>query len=279
MGWELPSVGAACSLCLMLPLAIKWKLPKTPAIVGIASTTLMAAVPFFWVYPLCGTGWGLVACASAQTALALALALSLMLLRFWRDPDRVPPEEDGIVLSAADGEVLYVRAVAGETTPLVTKRGKDYPLRELMGTSLLASAAYVIGVEMSFLDVHVTRCPVAGKVRLLKHIGGRYLSLRREDAPFVNERHTTIIENASLTVAVVQVASRLVRRVESFLAVDERVRAGQRLGMIRLGSLVAVVLPKREGLTIAVQPGDRVTAGVSVLARYRPGEGGPRIET
>jgi len=191
-----------------------------------------------------------------------------MMVRFWRDPERVPPEKNGVVLSAADGKVIYVRNVDEGSTPLVTKGGRDYLLRELTGTSLLASAAYVIGVEMNMLNVHVTRCPIAGQVKLQKRIEGKFISLRKREAPFVNERLTTIIENASLTVAVVQVASRLVRRVESYLRVGETVGAGQRLGMIRFGSLVAVVLPKRDDLRIAVNPGDRVKAGVSVLARY-----------
>ncbi len=68
--------------------------------------------------------------------------------------------------------------------------------------------------------------------------------------------------------AVVQVASRLVRRVESYLSIGETVGAGQRLGMIRFGSLVAVVLPQREDVRIEVKPGDRVTGGISVLAHY-----------
>ena len=238
------SLGAAFSLLLMLVLTMKWKLPKMPALLGIAATTLAAAALFLCVYPLCGTGWGVAACVLTQTATALILALALMMLRFWRDPDRVPPETEGAVLSAADGEVLYVWTVDDGATPLVTKRGKDYLLTELMGTSLVASAAHVIGVEMTFLDVHVSRCPIAGQVRLLKHIPGKFLSLRKEEALFANERHTTIIENAFLVLAVVQVASRLVRRVESYLSVDQAVGAGQRLGMIRFGSLVAVVLPK-----------------------------------
>ncbi len=278
MSWGLLGVGGACSVCLMLPLAAKWKLPTIPAVVGIASATLMAAVPFLWVYPLCETEWGLVACVFAQAALTFALGLSLMLIRFFRDPDRVPPEADGVVLSPADGEVLYVRTVAGETTPVVTKRGRSYRLSELTGSELVEGPVQVIGVEMTFLDVHVTRCPTAGRVRLLKHIKGEFLSLRREESPFVNERHTTVIESPSMVGAVVQVASRLVRRVESFLAMGETVRAGQRLGMIRFGSLVAVVLPKSAGLSIEVAPGDRVTAGVSVLARLGGAEGERIVE-
>jgi phosphatidylserine decarboxylase len=247
---------------------MKWKLPKLPTLVGAIAATLAAAFPFFWIYPLCQTNLCSAVAVFGQIALSLTFALSLMMVRFWRDPERVPPNDEGVVLSAADGKVLYIRDLDKGSTPLVTKHGRDYLLTELTGTNLLANSVHVIGVEMSFLDVHVNRSPVAGQVRLLKHIGGRFMSLGREESPFVNERLTTIIENASLTVAVVQVASRLVRRVESYLNIGETVNAGQRLGRIWLGSLVVVVLPKRGDLRIEVKPGDRVKAGISVLARY-----------
>lgn len=268
MNWELTALGVVSSILLMLALAIKWKLPKLPTLAGAVAVSIAAALPFFWIYPMCGRGLGLMLAVLGQIALALALGLGLLMWRFWRDPERVPPEEDGIVLSAADGKVLYVRTIDDGSTPLVRKSGRDYLLRELTGTNLLGSAVYVIAVEMSFLDVHVNRCPIAGQVRMLKHIEGRFMSLGKDEAPFVNARLTTIIRNASLSVAVVQVASRLVRRVESFLTLDERVGAGQRLGMIRFGSLVAVIVPQTNGVRIEAKPGERVTAGVSVLARY-----------
>jgi phosphatidylserine decarboxylase len=268
MNWELTLLGAPSSMLLMLLLATKWKLPALPTLVGTITAALAAALPFFWIYPLCQTNLCSAVAVFGQIALSLTFALSLMMLRFWRDPERVPPNDEGVVLSAADGKVLYVSEVDEGSTPLVTKHGRNYLLRELTGTKVLASTAHVIGVEMSFLDVHVNRSPVAGQVRLLKHIGGRFMSLGREESPFVNERLTTIIENASATVAVVQVASRLVRRVESYLNIGETVNAGQRVGRIWLGSLVVVVLPKRADLRIEVKRGDRVKAGVSVLARY-----------
>ena len=276
MSWELPVLGATSSMLLMLVLTMKWKLPKLYALAGATTATFAAAFPFFWIYPLCQTSGGLAVAIFGQIALALALALSLMMARFWRDPERIPPNEEGVVLSAADGKVLYVKDVDEGSTPLVRKHGRSYVLRELTSIGLLATAAHVIGVEMNFLDVHVNRCPIGGQVKLLKHIGGRFISLGKAESPFVNERLTTVIENASLTVIVVQVASRLVRRVESYLSMGETVSMGQRLGMIRLGSLVAVVLPKREDVRIEVKPGDRVKAGTSVLARY--GADGERVE-
>ncbi|MFQ5854689.1 MAG: phosphatidylserine decarboxylase [Anaerolineae bacterium] len=268
MRWETVVLGVLASFALLLALATKWKLPLRLALTGIAMAVLGVVIPFLWIDSQLDTAWSLAVALVAQIGGSVSAAMTLAMICFWRDPDRTPPEQDGVILSAADGEVVYITAVDEGSTPLVTKGGRDYPLRELTGTSLPASAAYVIGVEMNLLNVHVNRCPIAGQVKLLKHIEGRFMSLRKDEAPFVNERLTTIIENVSLTVAVVQVASRLVRRIESYLSMGEIVSVGQRLGMIRFGSLVAVVLPKREDLVIDVKIGDRVTAGVSILARY-----------
>jgi phosphatidylserine decarboxylase len=271
-------VGFGLSLAAMLLFAAKWKIPTRVALLGGGAAAAVAAILLALVYPSApvGTGLvparfvGLVASLFAQVALSLVLAFALLMLAFWRDPERVPPETAGVVLSAADGNVLYITAVGEGTTPLVRKNGRDYLLSELTGIGSLAGAAYVIGVEMSFLDVHVNRCPIAGQVRLLRHIEGQFLSLRKEEAPFLNERLTTVIEGPTLSVATVQVASRLVRRIQSFFRLGQVVTAGQRLGMIRLGSLVAVVLPQRADVEIEVKPGDRVIAGVSILARYSP---------
>ncbi len=268
MNLGLPVLGATCSALLMLALAIKWKLPKPLASVGIAAVVLLAALPFVWIYPRFESQFLLGVVVLCQISLALAFGLLLLLLRFWRDPERVPPETDRVVLSPADGEVSYVWNIAEDSPIVVSKSGREYRLDELASISLAPDAVSVVGVGMSFLDVHVNRCPIPGQVKLTKHIAGKFMSLRKDEAPFVNERFTTVIESDSLNVAVVQIASRLVRRVQSYLEVGETVSAGQRLGMIRFGSLVAIIIPDREDVQIVVTPGDRVRAGLSVLARY-----------
>ena len=84
----------------------------------------------------------------------------------------------------------------------------------------------------------------------------------------MNERVTTIIDSGTFKIAVVQIASRLVRRIASYLGEGDMVQIGQRIGMIRLGSQVDVAIPEIENLRINVKPGDEVRAGVSVIARY-----------
>jgi phosphatidylserine decarboxylase len=264
----LPALGAALSALLMLALAMKWKLPRLQALTGIAAVAILTALPFVWIYPLSRSGSRVGVVALGQISAALAFGLLLVLLRFWRDPKRVPLETEGVVLSAADGEVVYLWNLSEDSATVVSKAGMSYRLDELTGTKLATGAVHVIGVGMSFLDVHVNRCPISGQVKLMTHIPGRFMSLGKDEAPFVNERLTSVFENDSLNVAVVQIASRLVRRVRSDLKVGQTVGAGQRLGMIRFGSLVAIIIPDREDVQIQVRPGDHVMAGLSVLARY-----------
>lgn len=267
---RLTALGSLLSALALFPVAWKWKIPLRTTAVGVVSSVLLAALPFLRLHRARRGPAGTAVALAAQAGLTGLAALALAMQRFWRDPERTPPPGEGLVLSAADGEVIYVRTAAANDAPLVTKQGRDYRLGELLGTDLVSGEAHVIGVEMNLTDVHVNRCPIPGRVSLRRHIGGRFISLRREEAPFVNERFTTVIENPDLVVGVVQIASRLVRRIVSYLDEGESVAAAQRLGMIRFGSLVAVVVPKRPGVRLAVQVGDRVQAGVSALARYTP---------
>jgi len=261
--------GVLLSAGILFLVAWKWKIPAMPAIVGGGAATLAAAGAFWWLSTSLDAPWEPIADVLGQPALALLVGLSLLMVRFWRDPDRQPPTQEGVVLSAADGQVIYIREVDANKTPLVTKSGRDYSLTELTGTSLLAHPVYVIGVEMTFMDVHVNRCPISGQVKLLEPIEGKFISLRKDEAPFINERFTTIIENDALRVGVVQVASRLVRCIRNYLTQERLVQAGERLGVIRFGSLVAIIVPKHQNVLLTVKPGDRVTAGISILARYK----------
>ena len=276
--WMWALAGASVAWLVGCGLILKWKLPRARALSGAGAAALVAALPFVALYARQPGPWLMVSALAGQVTLALILALALLMAAFWRDPERVAPATEGVILSPADGQVLYIKEIAGGARSVVEKAGRVYLLDELTGLSpgheVACGPALVIGVEMSFLDVHVNRCPVAGRVRLVRHTPGRFVSLRREEAPFVNERMTTVISGAGLDVAVVQVASRLVRRIQVFLSEGQAVAAGQRLGVIRLGSLVAVVLPAVPGLRVEIAPGARVQAGVSILAHYQPARSG-----
>jgi phosphatidylserine decarboxylase len=257
-------IGGALALALALPLAWKWELGVWRvglAMAAIAVATALATAPI---------DLGAPARAAAVATATLAIALATLAWRFYRDPDRRPPRRADVVVSPADGEVVYVRESSGGMLPVATKHGRDYGLVELTKTPLDTEEAVVVGIAMSFLDVHVNRSPIAGRVKLRKHFPGRFGSLGKPRMVFENERATTVIEGPGLEVAVVQIASRLVRQIASFVRVDEDLALGQRIGVIRLGSQVDVVLPKRAELEVIVGPGDRIRAGESVLAELAP---------
>lgn len=257
-------LGALLVLATTLPLAWKWQLGlrrTASVVVTLAILAGLVVAGLDKVLPSNG-----VLRPGLVWLLSVTAAFLLLAYRFYRDPERAAPERDNVIVSPADGEVLYVRRSQGGMLPVSTKHGHDYPLHELTRTPLRSAEAVVIGIGMSFLDVHVNRAPIAGRITLCRHFPGRFGSLRRPEAVFENERATTLIERDQLQVAVVQIASRLVRQIVVFVRPGHDVALGQRLGVIRLGSQVDLVLPAREDLQVLVQPGQRVTAGESIIA-------------
>jgi phosphatidylserine decarboxylase len=260
--------GVTISIIGMLLIAWKWNIPGRSILLSAVIVALVASLPFFWVYFHYKSGWQIIIGIIVQIGLTISIALGLVLLHFSRDPERYPPQEKGVIISPADGEVIYVNVIPTGSTPVVTKNNCDYCLHELTGTEIADNPMVIIGIEMNILNVHVNRCPIEGHVELVKHITGKFISLRNEEAPFINARCTTVVINEALTVAIVQIASRLVRRVDNYLQLGQFVRSGQRLGMIRFGSQVAAIFPNREDIKIEVHIGQKVFAGTSILARY-----------
>ncbi len=259
-------MGALLALITALPFAWKWSLGLRRVALFMIATGILCALAVVllaqWV------GLGQIGTLLLVWLLTLAIGFSYLAYRFYRDPERQPPAGDNLVVSPADGEVLYVRESRGGALPVSTKQGRDYCLEELTKTPLKTGDAVVIGIAMSFLDVHVNRAPLAGRVVLKRHFPGKFGSLRRPEMVFENERATTIIRRDDMEIAVVQIASRLVRQIVSFVGEGQNVNLGQRIGVIRLGSQVDVVLPARAQLQVKVKVGDRVRAGESVIAKF-----------
>lgn len=258
-------VGVAAAVGLAIPLAWKWQLGIQRVAIAVGLLGLPAIAVAFGIDAV--VGLGAVGAALVTGCITLLLAGAVLAWRFYRDPERTPPAEPGLVVSPADGEVVYVRRSSGGVLPIAEKAGREHRLEELTGTPLGWNEAHVVGIAMSFLDVHVNRAPIGGVVTLKRHIPGLFGSLRDVEMLFQNERATTVLENGSLQVAVVQIASRLVRQIASFVGEGDAVDVGQRIGVIRLGSQVDVVIPSVEGIEICVAAGDRVRAGESVVAR------------
>jgi phosphatidylserine decarboxylase len=257
-------LGIVLALITALPLAWKWQLGVRRTVVFVGGLGMLA-----WLaVALLDTVVQLTRPLATLLIWLIPLAAAFVFLacRFYRDPERAAPDREDVIISPADGEVIYVRESRGGRLPVATKHGRSCALQELTKTPLQCEDAAVIGISMSFLDIHVNRAPIAGRVTFQRHFPGCFGSLRRADMVFQNERTTTIIERGELQVAVVQIASRLVRQIVSFVGEGQAVALGQRIGMIRLGSQVDIVLPARPDVCVTVQPGERVRAGQSILA-------------
>lgn len=175
---------------------------------------------------------------------ALGLLLALFSLWFFRNPDRTPPPGAGVVVSPADGRIVY----AGESPP---------------GRYALVAGKRV-SVFMSPFDVHVNRAPVTGRVASVLYRKGAFHVASVDKASLMNEQNgVAIVTPGGHTVTYVQIAGMLARRIVCDLKEGDAVRQGQRVGMIRFGSRLDLYLPADARLSVA--RGDRVRAGESVI--------------
>jgi phosphatidylserine decarboxylase len=166
---------------------------------------------------------------------------------FFRDPVRVTPLRDGLVVAPADGRVsLVVNAVPPKELGL-----SDRPLPR-------------ISIFMSVFDCHVNRSPVSGRIERMVYRAGKFISADLDKASEDNERNAFIITTARARIGVVQIAGLVARRIVPFVQEGQAVAAGDRIGMIRFGSRVDVYLP--EGGRALVAEGQSAIAGETVLA-------------
>ena len=179
---------------------------------------------------------------------AVGLVLTVWCAYFFRDPERVTPLRQGLVVSPADGRVSAVAEVI--------------PPSELdLGTGLRQR----ISIFMNVFDVHVNRSPVDGRLIRLAYVPGTFLNAELDKASDDNERQALTIEMAGgQLIGVVQIAGLVARRIVRFVNEGELLQAGQRFGIIRFGSRVDVYLPEGKASLVAV--GQRAIAGETVLA-------------
>lgn len=259
-------LGVGLALLFLLPPAIKWELRLAwvlPWAVAVGGVVGFLAGRFF---PAARSASGM----AAQAGIILLLSALVLAWRFFRDPERKPPIHPHAILSPADGIVLYIHAFERGEIPGGKKDKGHYSLRDFTRSDLFANGGTVIGIGMSFLDVHVNRAPVAGRVEEVRRIPGRFLSLKRPEALTQNERALTVFRTSDgHPVGMVQIASRLVRRIVSYVKPGDMVTAGRRVGMIKFGSQVDVILPTDLNAQIRCSVGRQVYAGLTVLAERK----------
>lgn len=267
MGFEIFTSSLALALIFLPLLAWKWRINMKTAIPGAVVIGGLTGFIVSWIDSL-----------PAELSIAMLVLIELFLIflmtslaviaRFYRDPERTPPETEKVILSPADGQVIYVSKIE-KGSPLVSTKGeKRFKLDEITATDLLTGVAYLVGIDMNMLNVHVNRSPIEGKAIFQKRTRGKFISLRKQESDILNERITTVIDNGTFRLAVIQIASRLVRRVVSYIKEGDSLAIGQRIGVITFGSQVDVAIPELENLKIEVKPGDETKAGISVIARY-----------
>ena len=213
-----------------------------------------------------GRRFGLLALAIALVVLFLVdweflgwplLALTGGVFAFFRDPERVVPQGERLIVAPADGMVSLIAKVA----PPPELQGPDDQGRPGLGSEPVTR----ISIFMSVFDVHINRAPVGGTIRRIAYVPGRFLNADLDKASEENERQHILIEKADgAPVGFTQIAGLVARRIVPFVKPGDIVAAGQRVGLIRFGSRVDVYLPI--GTDPKVLPGQRMIAGETVLA-------------
>jgi len=172
------------------------------------------------------------------------LLVLLFTVYFFRDPERITPSEENLIVAPADGKVILIKDV---------REGE-----------FLMSEAVQVSIFMSPLNVHVNRFPLSGTVGYFKYFPGEYLVAYDEKSSSRNERTHIGIDNGRVKVLFKQIAGFVARRIVAEVREGDRAVAGRRFGMIKFGSRVDVILPRT--LQLKVKVGDRTVAGETVLA-------------
>jgi phosphatidylserine decarboxylase len=197
-----------------------------------------------YAIPLIGVALFIGWLASLWWALS-PLLLAVFFLWFFRDPDRIIPSVPAAVVSPADGKVTDVSTVL-----------------------VAGSKRKRISIFLSVFDVHVNRAPISGVIRDVRYQRGKFLNAMGHDCAEQNEHNIVTVEGEGQTVVFKQIAGLLARRIVFNKHVGDAVQRGERVGMIKFGSRVDVLL--NAAATLEVKGGDHVKGGSSVLAYLQP---------
>ncbi|TAN60923.1 phosphatidylserine decarboxylase family protein [bacterium] len=208
--------------------------------------------------PIAKEGWPFILIALGITAIVFYfngnvavrvffVLLAVFVIAFFRDPERIVPSGNDTLVSPADGKIIKIENVFEER--------------------LLKSEAVKISIFMNVFNVHVNRAPASCKVLKILYNPGKFLSANLDKASLENEQNAVLAESLSGRKFVFnQIAGLIARRIVCRVSEGARLNKGERFGLIRFGSRVDVYLPK--GTAVSVKLGDKVTAGVSVIARW-----------
>ena len=207
-------------------------------------------------FPVASAGYPFILSAAFATAVLallgvtsltlIGLVITFAICGFFRDPERVIPDQQGAVVSPADGKVVAASVVDNSLF-------YDGPTMK-------------ISIFMSVFNVHVNRVPYAGRVKEINYHPGKFIAANFDKASLENEHNAVLIETENgKHLCVVQVAGLIARRIICRIKPGENVIRGQRFGLICFGSRLDVYLPANVKVNVVV--GDKIQAGVTILAR------------
>lgn len=189
----------------------------------------------------------------------IGLFLTAWCAYFFRDPVRVTPTDDRLVISPADGKVSAV--------------GPAVPPRELgLGSNEMTR----VSIFMNVFSCHVNRAPVRGRIARIEYRPGKFLNAELDKASQENERNGLVIETSHGPVGVVQIAGLVARRIVCWADAPSEITAGERFGLIRFGSRVDVYLPADAKPRVAV--GQLSVGGETVIAEFGSGKPAPMVK-
>ena len=184
--------------------------------------------------------WGL------WLAAFVLLLLALWVAYFFRDPERSGERGPSLVISPADGKLIMITEV-------------DEP-------TFMQGRALRLSIFMNVFNVHVNRYPVDGVVKYVHYNKGKFFNAATDKSSLENEQMSVGIDTGQIRVLVRQIAGLIARRIVTYSKVDEKVKQGDRMGIIRFGSRVDVFIPV--GSKVVAKLGDVTTAGVTLLAEF-----------
>lgn len=190
---------------------------------------------------------------TAVVCYLLAVVSACYMLYFFRDPDRTVPNDPSVIVAGADGIVTSVR--------------------DIRENKFLNTDTVRISIFLSLLDVHVNRAPLSGRSTFMGYYPGKRFFTLQEKSSEYNQHNSIVIEGDQTRCLIKQIVGPVTRRVVYWLDKDrdQEVALGERIGMMKFGSRLDMYLPKSDVTVIAV-PGNRVTAGVTIVATIKKKE-------
>lgn len=219
----------------------------------------------------------------AFVLIIIGIQVYLRKVWFYRDPVRKPMAEKDMIISPADGQVVYIKEVSSQNV-VCEKLSQRIPVEEISKSKTRVSDGYLVGIYMSPLDVHFNYAPISGTVESIEHIQAktnlpmvdlleyiRLTYLRKaidlfgKKFHFQNERNTLFIKG-DINVAMVEIADKFVNKIKCFVKPGDAVKAGQKLAFIERGSQVDLFIPK--DCRVFIEVGQQVFGGLTAIASY-----------